>query len=48
MKLVGFLIFLFGAILLWFTSITPAIAWALIAIGAILVIVGYIFKSRAS
>lgn len=48
MKLVGFFFFLLGAILLWFTSIPPAIAWALIVIGAILVIIGYIFKSKAS
>lgn len=48
MKLVGFLIFLFGAILLWFTLIAPAIAWTLIVIGAILVLVGHILKSRAS
>jgi hypothetical protein len=48
MKLLGFFIFLFGAILLWFTSITPAIGWALLIIGAIIVIGGYLFKSRAS
>jgi hypothetical protein len=48
MKLLGFLIFLLGAILLWFTAIAPALAWALIVIGALMVIGGFIFKSTAS
>lgn len=48
MKLLGFLIFLLGAILRWFTSISPVISWALIIIGAIIIIGGYFFKSRAS
>lgn len=48
MKLLGFLLFLLGTILRWFTSISPAIAWVLIIIGVIIVIGGYILKSRAS
>ena len=48
MKLLGFLVLLLGAVLLWFTAITPAIGWALIIIGAIIVIGGYFLKSKAS
>jgi len=48
MKLFGFLLILLGAILRWFTSISPAIAWVLIIIGVIIVIGGYLLKSRSS
>ena len=48
MKLLGFLLFLLGVVLRLFTPISPGIAWVLIIIGAIIVIGGYLLKSRAS
>lgn len=48
MKILGFLIFLLGAILLWFATLPAWLGWALITVGAIILIAGYIFKSRAS
>ena len=47
MKLLGLLIFVLGLVLKWFTSISPGIAWALIIVGAIILIAGYLLKSRA-
>ncbi len=48
MRLLGLLIFLLGAILLWFTTVPSGIGWALIIIGAFVIIGGYILKSKAS
>jgi len=48
MKLLGLLIFVLGLVLKWFTSISLGIAWALIIVGAIILIAGYLLKSRAS
>jgi len=48
MKLLGFLLFILGLLLKWFTSISSGISWALIIMGAIIIIAGYILKSRAS
>jgi len=48
MKLFGLLLIVLGMVLRWFTSISSVISWVLIIIGVIIVIVGYLLKSKAS
>jgi len=48
MKLFGLLLIVLGVVLRWFTSISSVISGVLIIIGVIIVIVGYLLKSKAS
>ncbi len=48
MKLLGFLLVILGIVLRLFKLTSSGITWVLIIIGAILLIAGYILKSRVS
>jgi len=48
MKTTGFLLILLGAILIWFTPLSPGIGLAVIIIGAIIMIAGFSLKTKSS
>jgi hypothetical protein len=48
MKTIGFLLILLGAILIWFTPLSPGIGLAVIIIGAVIMIAGFLLKSKSS
>jgi hypothetical protein len=47
MKLFGLFIMILGLILIWFVPITPVVAWVLIIVGLVILLAGYILKSKA-
>jgi len=48
MKTIGFLLILLGAILIWFTPLSPGIGLAVIIIGAVIMIAGFLLKTKSS
>jgi len=48
MKTIGFLLILLGAILIWFTPLSPGIGLAVIITGAIIMIAGFLLKTKSS
>ena len=47
-KTTGFLLILLGAVLLWFTPLSPGVGLAVIIIGAIIMIAGFLLKTKSS
>jgi hypothetical protein len=48
MKTIGFTLVLLGAVLLWFTPLGPGIGLAVIIIGAVIMIAGFLLKTKSS
>jgi len=48
MKIIGFSLILLGAILIWFTRLSPGIGLAVIIIGAVIMIAGFLLKTKSS
>jgi hypothetical protein len=48
MKIIGFSLILLGAILIWFTPLSPVIGLAVVIIGAVILITGLLLKTKSS
>jgi len=48
MKIIGFSLILLGAILIWFTPLSPIIGLAVVIIGAVILIAGLLLKTKSS